>query len=153
MGKLLAFTLVQGINQCQMFGINNGFEFDLSRMNDLCCIAEIISLTWTQYSYAVHLMTALVIFHLKAEQYFCYACIEKGIYKIIQYIYVYLCILLFLVFTVLQRCTIICMSTFGMLKSWYYDKKPPQCHVLEQISQKKGSLSGCFDSASTQNNL
>ena len=45
MGKLLPFTLVQGINQCQMFGINNGFEFGLSRMNDLCCIAEIISLT------------------------------------------------------------------------------------------------------------
>ena len=150
MGKLLPFTLVQGINQCQMFGINNGFEFGLSRMNDLCCIAEIISLTWTQYSYAVHLMRAPVIFQLKAEQYFCYACIEKGIYKIIQYIYVYLCILLYS-FTNVYNNLYEYIWKVKCRKADIMTKSP--CQVLEQISKKKGSLSGCFYSAPTQNNL
>ena len=31
--------------------------------------------------------------------------------------------------------------------------KVAPCHVLEQTFKQKGSLSGCFDSAPTQNNL
>lgn len=103
------------------------------------------------YSYAMHFMWAPMIPHLKAGQCFCHICIEQRIFKIMQCIY--LCILLFLS---LHRFT----NVFNLykyiwrVKCWRADimKKAPCC-VSEQISKQKGSLLGCFDSASTQNNL